>query len=276
MVEEIEREYDAIVLCIGASLANDIHIPGRNLKGVHLALDFLQYCIDNSDSMEGGGADIRDKSIVIIGGGASAMDCLLTAIRYGAKSVKTLSITAEPPIKRPPNNHWPNKPDTKPTMPVHKSAEYVYGTDTRLFNTETLALESNGDDQVHAVQTIQVEWVDVNGHLTPKRISGTENTLPADFVIIAIGFRGPEKLLIDECRLEYTNKHTIKTTNHNTTEEFIFAAGDCTIGESLVVTAMADGRKAAVNVDNFLKKGSLVTPFGGSSPINIDCSTVED
>ncbi|KAI4456436.1 fad nadph dehydrogenase/oxidoreductase [Holotrichia oblita] len=276
-VEELEREYDAIVLCLGATLPYDLQIPGRNLKGVYLALDFLRHCCEVRHSVRGSCAELKDKSVVIIGGGPTAVDCLTTIIRYGIKSVKILSINSQPPNKRSLDNRWPNPPDIKKIMPAHESTKHIYGSDNRMYNVETISFEGDRNDQVTAVKMIKIEWVNVNGRFKAQHIAGTEQTLPADCVIIATGFRGPEKHLIDECRLEYENKHNIKTKNHGTNEEFIFAAGDCRMGETLVATAMADGREAARNVDTFLTgKPSTLPTASGFVPTSVDCSTATE
>ncbi|KAI4456425.1 fad nadph dehydrogenase/oxidoreductase [Holotrichia oblita] len=278
-VEELERQYDVIVLCIGATLPNDVNVPGRKLKGIYFALDFLKQCVENKETMEENCGHFKDKTVIVIGGGQSAMNCMSAAARYGAKLVKTLTLEREPPTKRPPDNRWPNKPCVKQTTPLHKSSEYLYGNDSRMFNTEILSFENHGTDRVQAVNTIQVNWVNETGYYLPRRIAGTEATIPADYVVIATGFRGPEKSLINECRLEYHKRRSIKTKNYSTNEEFIFAAGDCRTGESLVVSAIADGRQAAKRIDRFLTgAGSNISMHGNTVQRHhkIDCNTDEN
>lgn len=278
-VEELERQFDVIVLCIGTTLPRDLKVPGRKLKGIYLGLDFLKQCIDPSETIKENCAHFKDKNVVVVGAGQCGMNCVSAAIRYGAKSVKILTIDEDLPIKRLPQNRWPNKPHVKQFNPLHKSAQHLYGEDCRVPNTKILAFENNDTDRVHGVKTIKVNWVNDTGRLKPKHIPGTEKTIPADYVIIATGFTGPDRGLIDECRLECRKTHTIKTRNYSTNEEFIFAAGDCRTGESLVVSAIADGRRAAKAIDTFLTAHGSSSPLYGNTGLKharIDCNLEED
>ncbi|GJQ80095.1 hypothetical protein Trydic_g19378 [Trypoxylus dichotomus] len=262
--DSLLKDYDAIVLCIGSTIPYNLDLPGRKLKGVEFALDFLDSCTQGKTPPAQKCAAIKDKSVVIIGGGPCSIDSASVVIRYGAKSITTLIITDEPPSKRLPSNLWPHFANVKRLLPPHLSAKFKYGTDTRMYNTEALEFVDNGAGHVSGVRVKSVRWSDIHGYLKMKSVIGSEKLIPADYVIIATGYIGPERLIGDQLKLEYENKHFFKTTDYGTNVPKVFAAGDCRMGESIVVCAIAEGREAARNVDGFLigKASKLPGPGG--------------
>lgn len=204
---------------------------------------------------------------MVIGGGASAVDCISTLLRYDAASVTAVEVQDKPPKVRKPTNPWPQTPRVFTSKPAHLSAQYRYGSDARVFGLQTLAFLDGGNGKVAGVRTAKVEWYDENGQREMKRVKGTEKVIKADLVLIAVGFTGPEKYLGDALKMEYDAYSNFRTSWYKTNVKKVFATGDCRTGESTVVKAMADGRQAARIIDEYLTgKPSLLPGPGGIVP----------
>jgi glutamate synthase (NADPH/NADH) small chain len=250
-------EFDAAVLCTGATLPRDLAVPGRNLTGVQFAMDFLttntRRVLDahrNGDALPAHGKDV-----LVIGGGDTGTDCVGTAIRHGCRSVAQIEIMPKPPTERPPDNPWPQWPKTLRTDYGQEEAADVFGDDPRSYLTTVKQINGDPQGRVQEVVTVGVEWVrDANGRFNPQEVPGTETTRPAQLVLIAMGFLGPEQPLLEDLGLERDPRSNVKAAHgaYATNIKGVFAAGDCRRGQSLVVWAFNEGRGAARECDRYL------------------------
>jgi glutamate synthase (NADPH/NADH) small chain len=255
-VDHLRRDFDAVVLAIGSTRPRDLPVPGRELKGIHFAMDYLtlqnRRCEAGHEPAERQPPqddllNARGKRVVIIGGGDTGADCLGTAHRQGARSVHQLELLPQPPGERAADNPWPQWPNVFRVSAAHEEGgERVYSASTTRFT---------GDDngcvtQLHAVR---VGLVAENGRTSVVPEPGTEFTLPADLVILAMGFTGPEQGLVTSFGLETTARGTIaRNDDWMTSQPGVFVCGDAQRGQSLIVWAIADGRDAARGVDEYL------------------------
>ncbi|MCX8530089.1 MAG: glutamate synthase subunit beta [Rhodoluna sp.] len=246
--EDLRSRYDAVVVATGATKPRDLNIPGRENAGVHFAMDYLT----QSNKVVAGDAVenqivATDKHVVILGGGDTGADCLGTATRQGAKSVTTLAIGKQPASERQPNQPWP----TFPALFEISSAHEEFGDRHYLASTVEFVGE-NG--VVTGVKIAETEFVD--GRRLPK--AGTEKVIPADLVLLALGFTGPEAdTLVDESAINVDNRGNIaRGADWATNLADVFVAGDAGRGQSLIVWAIAEGRAAAAAVDAYLEGSS--------------------
>ena len=251
-VEDLRKKFDAIVLCGGATAPRDLPIPGRELKGIHFAMDFLplqnKRC-EGDDIPEAQFLTAKDQRVVIIGGGDTGADCLGTVHRQGCKSVHQLELLPKPPDTRDPiANPWPQWPNIFRTSSAHEEGGIrEYSISTRQFTGE------NGC--VKKLHTVQVRMGhDPQGRLAFTDIPGTEMEIEADLVLLAMGFLGPEKKgMLDELGVKLTERGNVwRDENWMTNVPGVFTAGDMQRGQSLIVWAIAEGRSAARGVDMFL------------------------
>ncbi len=252
------HEFDAIVLCCGSTVARPLTVPGADLKGVHYAVDFLSQntkSLLDSNLADGNYISAKDKNVIVVGGGDTGTDCVGTSIRHGCKSVTQLEIMGEGLEKRAANNPWPEWPRLKKTDYGQEEAMYLYGKDPREYLTTITQIDGDENGCVKAIHTVNVEWTPQG----PKPIEGSEQVRPAELVLIAMGFVGPEKLLIDQLTLDTDARGNIKAAegDHKTSLDGVFAAGDCRRGQSLVVWAIREGRQAADAVNEYLMKDEL-------------------
>jgi glutamate synthase (NADPH/NADH) small chain len=199
--------------------------------------------------------DATDKDVVVIGGGDTGTDCVGTSMRHGCKSLVQVEIMEKPPLERAANNPWPEWPKTYKLDYGQEEAAAKFGADPRIYLTTATKFEADENGQVKAVHLVQVEWTkNEQGQFIPKNIPGTEKVLPAQLVLLAMGFLGPEQPLLEALGIERDTRSNAKadfekyTTNHPK----IFACGDCRRGQSLVVWAFNEGRGAARECDRFL------------------------
>ena len=255
--EKLLKDFDAVILATGATKGRDLPIPGRELKGIHLAMEFLTANTKNLlDGVKPGTNITADgKNVVVIGGGDTGTDCVGTSIRHGCKSIVQLEIMAKPPLERAKDNPWPEWPKTLKVDYGQEEAAAKFGADPRTYLTTATKFEGDENGQVKAVHTVQVEWKkDDKGNFGPQKIVGTEKVLPAQLVLLAMGFLGPEQPLLETLNIERDARSNAKadfekyTTNHPK----VFACGDCRRGQSLVVWAFNEGRGAASECDRFL------------------------
>ncbi len=265
---DLAEKNDAILLATGATKPRDLPIEGRDLEGIHFAMEFLTAntrSLLDSNHQDGNFISARDKNVVVIGGGDTGCDCIGTSVRHGCKSLVNLEIVPQPPGERAADNPWPQWPRIFRTDYGHAEVAEKYGADPRQFAMETL--EFIGDDQgrLTGLKVSQVDWSKpVEGGAPFSRVEGSEQVIEAELVLLAMGFLGPEhyisKLLgIDtDPRSNYQAEHGRFTTS----VEGIFAAGDCRRGQSLVVWAINEGRGAARAIDQFLMGSSNLAAPG--------------
>jgi glutamate synthase (NADPH/NADH) small chain len=256
------NEFDAIVLCCGASKERRLDVPGSTLKGVHTAMEFLtastKRLLDPNRNVplnitEISSLDARGKKVVVVGGGDTGTDCVGTAIRQGAESVVQLEILPPPPECRAPENPWPLWPRVFRTDYGHHEARALFGEDPRRFLSTVQEIRGNGE-RVSSVAAVKVEWVTTSSNLSPRPLPGTEFELEADLVLTAMGFTGPERTLIDQFQLEADERGYVlaKYDKYKTSLLTVFVAGDMRRGPSLVVWALMEGRDAAIACDRYL------------------------
>jgi glutamate synthase (NADPH/NADH) small chain len=258
-IEDLRKNFDAIVLCGGATQARNLNVPGRELKGVHFAMEYLPQSnkVQEGDKVENQ-IHAKDKHVIVIGGGDTGADCIGTAHRQGAKSVTSLELLPKPPATRAANNPWPEWARILRVAPAHEEGgEILYSVSTKSFEGENGVLKK--------LKLVQVEWVPQEG-APPKmqEVPGSEKELPADLVFLAMGFLGPEKNpLFEKLGIELDARSNVKAdANKMTNVPGVFVAGDMTRGQSLIVWAIAEGRTAAKGVDQYLMgETSLVASF---------------
>lgn len=253
-VEELRKNFDAVVLTGGACEARDLKVPGRELKGIYLAMEYLpqQNRLSVGDTVPSEKQiDAKGKHVIIIGGGDTGADCLGTANRQGAASVHQLEIMPRPPEMRAENNPWPQWPTIYRVASAHEEGvERVYAVSTKRFIGE------NG--KLTALELVKIETVMENGRLAFKEIPGSEFTLKADLVFLAMGFVGPEKPgMLTQLGVKLTERGNVwRDANWMTSVPGVFTAGDMQRGQSLIVWAIAEGRSAARGVDQYLMGAS--------------------
>ncbi len=249
-VDQLRKEFDAVVLTGGACEARDLKVPGRELGGIHQAMEFLpqQNRLCEGDTVPADKRiDAKGKHVIIIGGGDTGADCLGTSNRQGAASVHQLEIMPRPPELRAENNPWPQWPTIYRVASAHEEGvERVYSVSTKRF------IGDNG--RVTALELIKVEMVMEHGRPTLKEIPGSEFMLKADLVLLAMGFVGPEKPgMLAQLGVKLTERGNVwRDPNWMTSVKGVFTAGDMQRGQSLIVWAIAEGRSAARGVDQFL------------------------
>ncbi len=248
-------EYDAVLLAGGATASRDLPVPGRELDGIHQAMDYLPLQNKRCEGDEIPGEQFisaQGKHVVIIGGGDTGADCLGTANRQGAKSVHQLEIMPKPPNSRAEDNPWPEWPRIYRVASAHEEGvERVYAVSTRRFT-------DNGKGQVAGLELVEVEMKHENGRLNFVERPGTVSVLPCDLVLLAMGFLGPEQTgMLEQLGVELTQRGNVKRDrNWMTSVDGVFTAGDMQRGQSLIVWAIAEGRSAARGIDLFLMGSS--------------------
>jgi len=262
---ELMDSFNAMVLCGGATKPRDLSIEGRELDGIHFAVKFLhQNTKSLLDSMlqDNGYISAQDKHVIVIGGGDTGTDCVGTSLRHGCKSLTQFEIMQRPPDERADNNPWPEYPRIYKLDYGQEEAAARFGADPReyLINTTKFVGDVNGN--VTELHTAQVKWVPGdNGRPFPKPIEGTEKVWPADLVLLAMGFLGPDDAMIDQLDVERDARSNVQADEdvYTTSVPGVFTAGDMRRGQSLVVWAFKEGRGAAREVDRYLM-GSTELP----------------
>jgi glutamate synthase (NADPH/NADH) small chain len=255
--EDLLKRYEAVLVATGASKPRDIQLPGREQEGIHFAMDYLTQAnkVVAGDSVENQ-ISAAGKHVVILGGGDTGADCLGTATRQGALSVTTLAIGAQPPTERRADQPWP----TFPTLFEVASAHEEFGERKYLANTVRFI---GSEGKVTGIEVAETEFVD--GARRPK--PGTEQVIPADLVLIALGFTGPEsEIQVGESELEKDGRtNLVRADDYSTSIDGVFVAGDAGRGQSLIVWAIAEGRAAAAAIDKYLEgTTSLPAPVKAS------------
>jgi glutamate synthase (NADPH/NADH) small chain len=249
---DLQRDFDAVLLAAGAGRPRDLIVPGRELDGIHFALDLLtqqnRRC-QGDDHAGLGGITAAGKHVIIIGGGDTGADCLGTVHRQGARAVTQFELLPEPPHDRAPENPWPLWPNIFRTSSAHEEGgERVYSVATTSFV---------GDDggHVRGLRGHRVQRLSANGRITFEAVPGTDFEMPASLVLLAMGFTGPEKSqLLADLDVRLTDRGTVwRDDGWMTSVRGVFAAGDMQRGQSLIVWAIADGRQAAASIDAYLQ-----------------------
>ena len=251
------RDFDAVVLCTGATKPRDLPIEGRNLKGVHFAMEFLTA---NTKSLldghkNGSFISAEGKDVIVIGGGDTGTDCVATAMRHGCKSLVQVEILPRPPMERASDNPWPEWPKIYRLDYGQEEVAAKFGADPRIYLTTAKKFVGDDKGQVKEIVTVEVKWEkNEKGQWLSKEIPGTEKILPAQLVLLAMGFLGPEQPLLDQLSVERDPRSNVKADyeKYQTSIPNIFAAGDCRRGQSLIVWAFNEGRGAARECDRFL------------------------
>ena len=254
-IDALKEEFDALLLCGGATERRSIPIKGSDLKGVYQAMDFLK---QNNQYVDGKLnfkeiLSAKDKNVIVIGGGDTGSDCIGTSNRHGAKSVTNFEILSKPTIGRPAQQPWPYWP-----MRLKTSSSHQEGVE-RFWSVSTKEFLGDDKGNLTGLITTEVEWVFKEGERPQlKELEGSEKKWDCDLALLALGFTGPEKTLSEQLGLETDFRSNIQATtlNYKTNIPGIFTAGDMRRGQSLIVWAISEGRQAAYHIDIFLTGNS--------------------
>jgi glutamate synthase (NADPH/NADH) small chain len=251
------KEYSAVVLCGGATAARDLPAEGRGLKGIHFAMEFLHAntkgLLDNSLT-NGHHISAKGKDVIVIGGGDTGTDCVGTALRHGCRSLVQFEILPKPPDERAPDNPWPQWPKVYRLDYGQEEAAALYGADPRVYCIQTKRFVGDEAGHVQELHTVLIEWVKDGGRFAPKEVPGTDRVYPAQLVLLAMGFLGPENQLLDQLGVAKDPRSNARAEygKYATSVPGVFAAGDMRRGQSLVVWAINEGRGAARECDRYL------------------------
>jgi glutamate synthase (NADPH/NADH) small chain len=251
-------EFDAAVICTGATQARDLAATGRNLAGVHFAMEYLTASTKAllSGAPEASPIHAGGRHVIVIGGGDTGSDCVGTAMRQGCKSLSQIEIMPCPPMERASDNPWPEWPRIYRLEYAQEEAAARFGADPRAYVTTVKQLNGDEAGRVQSLTTVQIEWrAGANGaRPVPQEVPGSERQIPADLVLLALGFTGPEQALLEALDLQVDERSNIQAEHgrFHTNVPGVFAAGDCRRGQSLVVWAINEGRGAARECDRYL------------------------
>jgi len=255
--EKLLKEFDAVILATGATNPRDLPVEGRQLEGVHFAMDFLtantRSILDGRKN--GSFISATGKDVIVIGGGDTGTDCVGTAVRHSCNSLVQIEILPKPPGDRAKDNPWPEWPKVYRLDYGQEEAAAKFGADPRVYLTTATKFEGDANGHVKAVHTVQVQWErNEKGQFVPKNVPGTEEVLPVQLVLLAMGFLGPEQPLLEALGIERDLRSNARAEfeKYTTNIKGVFAAGDCRRGQSLVVWAFNEGRGAARECDRYL------------------------
>lgn len=253
----MRRDFDAIVLCTGATQPRDLQVPGRELQGVHFAMDYLTDATQAVLAKSPAKAQIHAKGldVVVLGGGDTGTDCVGTAMRQGCRTLTQFEILEKPPLQRADDNPWPEWPRVYKMDYGQEEAAAKFGSDPRRYLTTIKKIVGDERGKVKEIVTVEVAWEkNAAGQWSAVEKPGSEKTQPAQLVLLAMGFTGPEAALPQDLGLELDERRNVKAEygRYATNVEGVFAAGDCRRGQSLVVWAINEGRGAARECDRWL------------------------
>ncbi len=256
--DALRRDFDAVVLCTGATRPRDLNVPGRELGGVHFAMDFLRgntrHLLDAGPA-NGPYLSAAGRDVIVIGGGDTGTDCVATALRHGCRSLVQFEIMPQPPEQRAADNPWPQWPRVYKLDYGQAEAAAVFGDDPRAYSVQTTELLGDANGCLRGLRTVDVAWErSGDGRLAPRPVPGSEREWPAQMVILALGFLGPEGKLPAELGATQDGRANVAAPygRYQTAAPDVFAAGDARRGQSLVVWAIHEGRGAAREVDRWL------------------------
>ena len=269
---ELKEEFDAIVLCGGSTIPRDLPIKGRELNGVHFAMEFLSRQNKKvsgewteEEAKETGDISAAGKNVVVIGGGDTGSDCVGTSNRHGAASITQIELLSKPPEDRRPDNPWPEWP-----MTLRTSSSHEEGCD-RQWSILTKEFIGDEDGNLKALKLVNIEWTkEEDGRFKFEEVEDSEQVIPCELALLAVGFLHPQFVgMLEELGVELDRRGNVQATNYQTSVDKVFTAGDMRRGQSLVVWAISEGREAAREVDIFLmgssqlesKDDSLVNTF---------------
>ena len=260
---QLLRDFEAVILCGGATHARDLPVEGRSLAGIHPAMEFLTAntrSLLDSHLADGKHISAKDKHVVVIGGGDTGTDCVGTALRHGARSITQLEILPRPPDARAKDNPWPQWPKLYKLDYGQDEARAKWGRDPRVYGVMTKRFIGDKERRVTELLYVEVTWEKgPDGRLGPREVTGTEKVIPAELVLLAMGFQGPEKPLLQQLGVKLDERGNVWTDpTRMTSVPGVFAAGDMSRGQSLVVWAIREGRQAAQAVDRYLSYGETV------------------
>ncbi|KAL8167561.1 hypothetical protein V2J09_009060 [Rumex salicifolius] len=259
-IDTLKKDNDAVILAVGATKPRDLPIEGRDLAGVHFAMEFLHAntkSLLDSNLEDGKHISAKGKKVVVIGGGDTGTDCIGTSIRHGCTSILNLELLPQPPNTRAPGNPWPQWPRVFRVDYGHQEAATKFGKDPRTYEVLTKRFVGDENGNLKGLELVSVKWEkDASGRFQFKEIEGSMEFVEADLAFLAMGFLGPEPTIAEKLGLETDNRSNFKADygRFSTNVEGVFAAGDCRRGQSLVVWAISEGRQAASQVDKFLMK----------------------
>lgn len=255
---ELADNYDAVILACGATNPRDLDIEGRNLDGIHFAMEFLHANVESlldSNHEDGQYISAKDKDVIVIGGGDTGTDCVSTSMRHNCKSLTQFEILPKPPESRSDDNPWPEWPNVYTIDYGQEEAQARFGDDPREYQVMTKKFVGDGDGNVKELHTVEIEWeTNDDGRKAPKEIPGTKKVWEADLVLLAMGFLGPESPVLDQLKIERDERSNAKAEHgdYHTNVDGVFAAGDMRRGQSLIVWAINEGRGAARECDRYL------------------------
>ncbi len=262
-VKTLHKDNDAILFATGATKARDLDIPGRELNGVHLAMEFLTANTKSyldSDLNDGNYISAKDKNVVVIGGGDTGTDCIGTSLRHGCKSMVNFELLPQSPAERAEDNPWPLWPRIHRVDYGHEESKERFGRDPREYCILTKEFIDDGNGNVAGVKIVEVRWTKVDDQWNMEEVEGTEKVWETELVLLSMGFLGPEHYVSDAVYVEYdarSNYHA-EYGKYKTNIEGVFAAGDCRRGQSLVVWGINEGREAAREIDRYLMGETLL------------------
>jgi len=256
--EKLRKEFDAVALCGGATVPRDLPVEGRRLAGVHFAMEFLtantKHLLDGDKALAGL-ISAKDRNVIVIGGGDTGTDCVGTSLRHGCKSLVQLELLGRPPDARADDNPWPQWPKIFRVDYGQEEAAAIFGKDPRQFQVQTRRILGDDKGRVRAIEVVEARFVaQAGGAPKIEEVPGTARELPADLVLLAMGFLGPERAgLLGELGVKLDGRGNVAVdADKQTSVPGVFAAGDMSRGQSLVVWAIAEGRDAAIGIDRFL------------------------
>jgi NAD(P)H-dependent glutamate synthase small subunit len=262
-VKTLQQENDAVLFATGATKPRDLEVPGRDLNGVHFAMEFLTAntkSLLDSELNDGNYISAEGKNVIVIGGGDTGTDCIGTSLRHGCKSMVNFELLPQSPGERAEDNPWPLWPLIHRVDYGHEESAERFGRDPREYQILTKEFIDDGNGNVAGVKIVEVKWSKVDDRWNMEEIEGTEKVWKAELVLLSMGFLGPEHYVSDSLEIEYDARSNYKAEHgkYTTNIDGVFAAGDCRRGQSLVVWGINEGREAAREIDRFLMGDTLL------------------
>ena len=256
-VKQLQQDFDALLFATGATRARDLEVKGRELNGIHLAMEFLTAntrSLLDSNLNDGNYISAKDKDVIVIGGGDTGTDCIGTSLRHGCRSMVNFELLPQPPAERAEDNPWPLWPIIFRVDYGHEESSERFGKDPREYCILTKEFIDDGNGNVAGIRTVEVNWSKQDGKWNMEEVAGSEKTWKADLVMLSMGFLGPEHYATDPLAIDYDARSNYQAEygKYATSVEGVYAAGDCRRGQSLVVWGINEGREAAREIDCYL------------------------